>query len=141
MIIEFSANMHFTLWSSNLTRTFGRCFGEIKFVFSDFFSSEDHSTSYSSWDIQLTFYTVINASEFRKTYAILSILIKTFWISFGERSYKLGSFVIWSYEQFFLARMHRLTNEWLLSVPPRESLFTYSRAPYGLPFFTLSKLF
>ena len=86
----------------------------MKFVLSNFLSNEDLSISYESWDVQLTFDTLINAfrfkakplggakvknaceaklAEFRKTSAISSIFIKTsqfFWwklfdVSFHQR--------------------------------------------------------
>ena len=91
----------------------GVLFGEMKFVLSNVFSSKDLNISYKSWDVQLTFDTLINAfrfkakplggakvksafdtklSKFRKTSAISSIFIITFWIFFGERFDKLPSF-------------------------------------------------
>ena len=40
-------------------------FGEMKFVLSNFLSSENLSISYKSWDVQLTFDTLINALRFK----------------------------------------------------------------------------
>ena len=43
----------------------GVLFREIKFVLSNFLSNEDLSISYESWDVQLTFDTLINAFRFK----------------------------------------------------------------------------
>ena len=43
----------------------GVLFGKMKFVLSNFLSSEDLSISYKSWDVQLTFDTLINAFRFK----------------------------------------------------------------------------
>ena len=43
----------------------GILFGKMKFVLSNFLSKEDLSISYESWDIQLTFDTLINAFRFK----------------------------------------------------------------------------
>ena len=47
-------------------RAFGKCFiEEMKFVFLNFLSNEDLSISYESWDIQLTFDTLINTFVYK----------------------------------------------------------------------------
>ena len=43
----------------------GVLFGEMKFVLSNFLSNENLSISYKSWDVQLTFDTLINAFRFK----------------------------------------------------------------------------
>ena len=43
----------------------GVLFGEMKFVLSNCLSSEDLSISYESWDVQLTFDTLVNAFRFK----------------------------------------------------------------------------
>ena len=43
----------------------GVLFGEMKFVLSNFLSNEDLSISNESWDVQLTFDTLINAFRFK----------------------------------------------------------------------------
>ena len=43
----------------------GVFFGETKFVLSNFLSNEDLSSSYESWDVQLTFDTLINIFRFK----------------------------------------------------------------------------
>ena len=40
-------------------------FGEMKFALSNFLSTEDLSISYESWDVQLTFDTLINDFRFK----------------------------------------------------------------------------
>jgi hypothetical protein len=85
----------------------------MKFALLNFLSNEDLSISYESWDVQLTFDTLINAfrfkalplggtkvenvcftklAEFRKTSAISSIFIKTFWIFFWWKIWQIGFF-------------------------------------------------
>ena len=43
----------------------GVFFGETKFALSNFLSNEDLSSSYESWDVQLTFDTLINIFRFK----------------------------------------------------------------------------
>ena len=43
----------------------GVFFGEMKFVLSNFLSNENLSSSYESWDVQLTFDTLINIFMFK----------------------------------------------------------------------------
>ena len=64
-------------------RAFGRFFfGEMKFVLSNFLSSEDLSISYESWDVQLTFDILINAFRFKgeelKPFCFVSVSVLVF---------------------------------------------------------------
>ena len=119
----------------------------MKFVISNFLSNEDLSISYESWDVQLTFDTLINTfrfkayplggakvknacgaklAEFRKTSAISSSFIKTFWILLLVKdltNHLLFLLIVSFWEHTFFARMRRLKNGWLLSAPPRAYFY------------------
>ena len=115
-------------------------FWEMKFALSIFLSYEDLSISYESWDVQLTFDTLINAfrfkaywlggakfenvcftklAEFRKSPPFLQFSSKLSDFFFGERS--VNSVFLQNQifgEHTFLTRMRHQKNGWTLSAPP-----------------------